>query len=96
MQQKSLSVVSIVKSKTSIYDEIDFNEMVSQSIINLESRGIKIPSKGNVFIKPNVIMGASAKDSITTEPKLLSSLIAKREGCKKNICRRFACKLLEC
>jgi uncharacterized protein (DUF362 family) len=85
MQEKSKPIVSIVKSKTSIYDEIDFNEMVSQSIINLESRGIKIPSKGNVFIKPNVIMGASAKDSITTEPKLVSSLIAnlKERGVKK-------------
>ncbi len=85
MQKKSKPVVSIIKSKTSIYDEIDFNEMISQSITNLESRGIKIPSRGSVFIKPNVIMGASAKDSITTEPKLISSLIArlKERGVKK-------------
>jgi uncharacterized protein (DUF362 family) len=85
MQEKSKPIVSIVKSKTSVYDEIDFNEMVSQSITNLESKGIKIPSRGSVFIKPNVIMGASAKDSITTEPKLISSLIAhlKERGVKK-------------
>lgn len=85
MQEKSKPIVSIVKSKTSVYDEIDFNEMVSQSITNLESKGIKIPSRGSVFIKPNVIMGASAKDSITTEPKLISSLIAhlKERNVKK-------------
>jgi len=85
MQVKSKPIVSIVKSKTSVYDEIDFNEMVSQSITNLESKGIKLPSRGSVFIKPNVIMGASAKDSITTEPKLISSLIAhlKERNVKK-------------
>ena len=85
MQQKNLSVVSIVKSNTSVYDEIDFNEMVSQSITNLESKGIKIPSNGNVFIKPNVIMGSSAKEGITTEPKFISSLIAilKERGVRK-------------
>jgi len=85
MQRKSLPIVSIVKSKTFIYNEVDFNEMVCQSIINLESKGVKIPSTGSVFIKPNLIMGASAKDSITTEPKLISSLIAhlKERGVKK-------------
>ena len=85
MQQKSLSVVSIVKSKTSIYNEIDFNEMISRSIVNLESKGVKVPSSGNVFIKPNVIMGASAKESITTEPKLIYSLTKhlKKRGVKK-------------
>jgi len=85
MQQKSVSVVSIVKSNTSVYDEIDFKAMVSQSITNLESKGIKIPSSGNVFIKPNVIMGSSAKKSITTEPKFISSLISilKERGVKK-------------
>lgn len=85
MQQKSSSVVSIVKSKTSIYNEIDFNEMISRSIVNLESKGVKVPSSGNVFIKPNVIMGASAKESITTEPKLIYSLTKhlKKRGVKK-------------
>jgi len=85
MQQKSSSVVSIVKSKTSVYDEIDFNGMVLQSLVNLETEGVKIPSSGNVFIKPNVIMGASAKESITTEPKLIYGLTKhlKNRGVKK-------------
>lgn len=82
MQQKKMSVVSIVKSNTSIYDEVNFNDMVSQSISNLESKGIKIPARGKVFIKPNVIMGSSAKESITTEPKFIYSLISllKKRG----------------
>lgn len=85
MQQKSLSVVSIVKSKTSVYDKIDFNGMVLQSLVNLETKGVKIPSSGNVFIKPNVIMEASAKESITTEPKLIYGLTKhlKNRGVKK-------------
>lgn len=85
MKKNNPSIVSIVKSNTSVYDEINFNDMVSQSISNLESIGIKIPSSGKVFIKPNVIMGASAKDSVTTEPKLIYSLISllKERGVKK-------------
>jgi uncharacterized protein (DUF362 family) len=87
MKQKSLSVVSIVKSNTSIYDEIDFKEMVSRSIEQLDAKGVKIPSAGTVFIKPNVIMGSSAKESITTEPKFIASLIVllKERGVKKII-----------
>jgi len=85
MQKKSISAVSIVKSDTSLYNEIDFKAMVSRSITNLESEGIKIPSSGSVFIKPNVIMGASAKNSITTEPKFISGLISilKEKGIRK-------------
>ena len=85
MQQKSLSVVSIVKSNTSVYDEIDFSGMVLQSLVNLETKGVEIPSSGNVFIKPNLIMGASGKESITTEPKFIYSLTKhlKNRGVKK-------------
>jgi uncharacterized protein (DUF362 family) len=85
MQQKDLSIVSIVKSNTSVYDDINFHDLVAQSISNLESKGVKIPSNGTVFIKPNVIMEASAKDSITTEPKLIYSLISllKARGVQK-------------
>lgn len=85
MQQKISSVVSIVKSNTSVYNEVNFNDMISQSISNLESKGIKIPSSGKVFIKPNVIMGSSAKESITTEPNFIHSLISllKKRGVQK-------------
>ena len=87
MQQKGQSVVSIVKSDTSVYDEIDFKEMVSKSIVQLEAKGIKIPSTGTVFIKPNVIMGSTARESITTEPKFIGSLIIllKERGVQKII-----------
>lgn len=85
MQQKKMSVVSIERSNTSVYDQIDFSEMISKSILNLESKGIKIPSSGTVFIKPNVIMGVAATESITTEPKFISSLISllKDRGVEK-------------
>jgi uncharacterized protein (DUF362 family) len=85
MNQKRMSVVSIEKSDTSVYNQIDFSRMISKSIFNLESKGIKIPSSSTVFIKPNVIMGAAATESITTEPKFISSLISllKDRGVKK-------------
>lgn len=87
MRQKGQSVVSIVKSNTSVYDEIDFREMVSRSIVQLEAKGVKFPSTGTVFIKPNVIMGSTAKESITTEPKFIASLIVllKERGVQKII-----------
>jgi len=87
MRQKDQSVVSIVKSNTSVYDEIDFKEMVSRSIIQLEAKGVKFPSEGTVFIKPNIIMGSTARESITTEPKFIASLIVllKERGVQKII-----------
>ena len=85
MGEKRRSLVSVVKSKTGAYDEIDFTEMVSRSLTNLENSGIDIPSSGAVFIKPNVIMGASSRDSITTEPQFISALIKllKERGVKR-------------
>ncbi len=85
MQPNKMSVVSITKSNSAVYDQVNFYDMVSKAISNLESEGIKIPSSGKVFVKPNVIMGATAKDSITTEPKFISSLIylLKDRGVKK-------------
>lgn len=77
--------VSIVKTDTGIYDKVDFQKLVTISLDIFEERGVMISSGGKVFIKPNVIMGASAREGITTEPALISSLIdhLKKRGVKK-------------
>jgi uncharacterized protein (DUF362 family) len=68
-------VVSIVQSKTPIYDDVDFTEMIRRSLENLKAEGIQIPSRGSVFIKPNMVVPFPARESLTTEPKFVSGLI---------------------
>jgi uncharacterized protein (DUF362 family) len=68
-------IVSIVRSETSIYDNVDFKNMIQRSLENLESEDVHLPSAGRVFIKPNVVIGVSARESVTTEPKFISNLI---------------------
>ena len=69
------SIVSIVKSRTLTYDEVDFNGMVVEAVKNIEDAGVPIPSSGTVFIKPNLLLSATARESITTEPRFLVALI---------------------
>jgi uncharacterized protein (DUF362 family) len=59
--------------------------MVKEAVTNLEVAGIKIPTKGTVFIKPNLLISATAKDSITTEPRFVSALVSllRERGVKK-------------
>ncbi len=42
---------------------------------NLEAHGVAIPSSGTVFLKPNLIIDATARSSITTEPRFVAALI---------------------
>ncbi len=70
------SIVTIIKSKTLSYSNTDFYFMVNEAIENLETNGVKIPSAGTVFIKPNLILSATAKESITTEPRFVSALVS--------------------
>lgn len=76
MAAKKESIVSLVKSTTCVYDDVDFKNMVRQSLENLESNGVAVPSEGTVFIKPNLVVEATARESITTEPRFVSALIA--------------------
>jgi hypothetical protein len=54
MEKKKRPLVSVVRSDTAVYDEIDFLKMVRCSLAHLESNSVPIPSGGTVFIKPNV------------------------------------------
>ena len=42
------SVVTIVKSRTLSYSNMDFHSMVLDAIANLEAEGVEIPSSGIV------------------------------------------------
>ena len=85
MENKIRPLVSVSKSETAVYDEIDFLKLVRDSLSNLEHHGVQIPSSGTVFIKPNVVLGMPARHSITTEPKLVAGLITllKERGVDK-------------
>ncbi len=85
MSEKRRPVVSIVQSKTSIYDDVDFKHMVKSSLENLEAEHVKIPSQGSVFIKPNMVIGVPARESISTEPEFIAGLITllKERGVSK-------------
>lgn len=85
MAMKKEPIVSLVKSTTCVYDEVDFKNMVQQSLENLETNGVAVPSEGTVFIKPSMVIEATARESITTEPRFVSSLITllKDRGVKQ-------------
>lgn len=74
--------VSIVKTNEIDYEKIDFQLLVDSALAQLEKSGVVMPSAGTVFIKPNLLLSASAKEGITTEPRLVAALVnnVRRRG----------------
>jgi uncharacterized protein (DUF362 family) len=68
-------VVALVKSPTVIYENVDFRGLLLEVVALLENSGITLPRRGTVFIKPNLVIGATAVESITTEPRFVAALI---------------------
>ena len=75
MGNSKTSTVSIVRTDTAVYDDIDFDLLVRNCVANLEDCGVQVPTGGTVFIKPNAIAGFSSRSSITTEPELIAATI---------------------
>lgn len=69
------SVVAIAKSKSAVYDQVDFRSLLVENINHLAQVGINLPSSGTVFLKPNVVIGETAIASITTDPHFIFELI---------------------
>ncbi len=69
------SVVALTKSPSANYETVDFPGLLLQAVELLESAGITLPRSGSVFIKPNLVIPATAKESITTEPRFIAALI---------------------
>jgi len=69
------AVVSVSRSRTAVYDKIDFKGLVRDALDLLEAQGVAVPSSGTVFIKPNLVIGRTARESVTTEPGLVAGLI---------------------
>ncbi|HCG63735.1 MAG TPA: hypothetical protein DEZ27_08065 [Sphaerochaeta sp.] len=67
--------VAIVKTNIIDYESIDFQGLVDELLTLMEQEDIRLPSSGTVFIKPNLLLSASAKDGITTEPRLVAALV---------------------
>ncbi len=72
---KGQSVVSLVKTREVDYDLIQFQELVDKAVAQAEEQGVVLPVSGTVFIKPNLILQATAREGITTEPELVAALI---------------------
>jgi uncharacterized protein (DUF362 family) len=70
------SVVALVKSPSVVYEKVDFAGLLFQALELLGGSGISLPHSGTVFIKPNLVIGATAIESITTEPRFVSALIS--------------------
>jgi uncharacterized protein (DUF362 family) len=70
------AVVAVVKSETAQYDRIPCRRLVERAMELLEQQGVTVRRRGSVFIKPNVVIDATAVDSITTEPRLVAALVA--------------------
>ena len=68
-------IVCIRKAQTAEYGKVDFDAMVRSSLEKLEKAGVSIPAGGVVFVKPNVVIVATARESITTEPRFVAALI---------------------
>jgi len=69
------SVVAVAKSSSAEYDKVNFRDMLVQVVEHLKEASIPFPRSGTVFIKPNVVIGASASEGITTDPHFISALI---------------------
>jgi uncharacterized protein (DUF362 family) len=69
------SVVAVLKANTAEYDQVDFRNLLEQTLAALNSRGILLPKSGTVFIKPNMVIPALATESITTDVHFISELI---------------------
>ena len=69
------SVVVIEKSPVAEYEKVDFKQLLIQAIDHLTGAGVPFPHNGSVFLKPNIVIGASARESITTDPHFVSELI---------------------
>lgn len=69
------SVVVIEKSPVADYENVDFKQLLVQAIDHLTGAGVAFPHSGSVFLKPNIVIGASARESITTDPHFISELI---------------------
>jgi uncharacterized protein (DUF362 family) len=68
--------VALVKSPSVVYENVDFTSLLLQALELLGESGISLPHSGTVFIKPNLVIGATAIESITTEPRFVSALIS--------------------
>jgi uncharacterized protein (DUF362 family) len=68
-------VVALAKSPSAVYETVDFPGLLLQAVELLESAGVTMPRSGSVFIKPNLVIPATAKESITTEPRFIAALI---------------------
>jgi uncharacterized protein (DUF362 family) len=76
MRNKDMeSVVVIERSPVAEYEKVDFKRLLVQAIDHLSGAGIPFPHSGTVFLKPNIVIGASARESITTDPHFISELI---------------------
>lgn len=74
-ERRMKSVVGIAKSASASYDRVDFKDLIAQATAHLKGAGILLPHNGTVFIKPNVVIGASTCEGITTDPHFISALI---------------------
>lgn len=82
MSVRKQQTVSIVKTHVIDYEAVDFQGLVDTALEQLEKSGVRLPNTGSVFIKPNLLLSASAKEGITTEPRIVAALIVnlKRRG----------------
>ena len=70
------SIVAVARSATAEYGDVDFLGMMTQVVESLKGEGVRFPSGGTVFVKPNVVVGARASTGITTDPHLVQALIS--------------------
>jgi uncharacterized protein (DUF362 family) len=75
-QKRSVGpVVAIEKTPVAEYDKVDFRSLLVDALGHLSGEGVPIPHSGTVFLKPNVVIGAPARESISTDPQFISALI---------------------
>lgn len=68
-------VVVIEKTPVAEYAKVDFRDLLVRAIQHLREAGVHLPTSGTVFLKPNIVIGASARESITTDPQFIGHLI---------------------
>jgi uncharacterized protein (DUF362 family) len=74
-QRQMESVVAVAKSASAEYSKVDFRGLLVRVKKDLQGAGVTFPRGGTVFLKPNVVIGAGASESITTDPHFVAALI---------------------
>ncbi len=69
------SIVSLIKSKANVYEDLDIDYLVREAIDKLGGISKFIKPGQRVMIKPNLVVAKKVNQGVTTDPQVVKALI---------------------